>query len=237
MHCGDEYHEEWDFESLLTEVGSYYPTKFTVDELSEAGTTEELVESLLAEAMSFYEQREEELGAEMMRELERRIMLQIIDQHWVEHLSEMDYLLEGIQLRAMGQKDPLVEWKREGFEMFGKMIDAIEDDYLKYVMHVQVVVEQPDEPDLSRAVYQAAEDPVQAPSAHPPANTGDGITDVGGAAAADVESAHSPIVRSPDERVGRNDPCYCGSGKKFKHCHGALSCSSANFLRSVLAGR
>ena len=87
-------------------------------------------------------------------------MLQIIDQRWREHLSEMDYLREGINLRAMGQQDPLVAWQREGFKMFGQLMDSIDDDYLRYVLHVQVVAEAEAEPDLSKASYVAADDPV-----------------------------------------------------------------------------
>jgi preprotein translocase subunit SecA len=220
-YCAAEFPEDWDIDGLLTEAFMYYPTKFTAEELGQATSTEQLVESLLAEAVSFYEQREQEMpgGPETMRELERRIMLQIIDQHWVEHLSEMDYLLEGIQLRAMGQKDPLVEWQREGFEMFGHMMEAIEDDYVKYVMHVQVVVDQPDEPDLSRAQFQAPEGPVQAPARVPAAGPAEQAMS-GTAAEPEPEVAHTPVVKSANEKLGRNEPCYCGSGRKFKHCHG-----------------
>jgi preprotein translocase subunit SecA len=218
--CGSDYPEDWDLDGLLAEVTTYYPTKFTVDELKEAGTSEQLVDSFVAEANAFYEGREAELGEELMRELERRIMLQIIDQHWVEHLSAMDYLNEGIGLRAMGQKDPLVEWQREGFEMFGKMMESIDDDYVKYVMHVQVVIEEPEEPDLTRSQFTAAEDPVQSPSALPPAPSED--EGMGGLPQASApEATMAPVVKSDQERVGRNDPCWCGSGKKFKHCHGA----------------
>jgi preprotein translocase subunit SecA len=100
-----------------------------------------------------------------MRTLEREIMLQLIDQKWREHLSEMDYLREGINLRAMGQQDPLVEWQREGYDMFGQMMSSIDDDYVKIVMHAQVqVLDQaaPDETaELSQARYSAAEEPVQ----------------------------------------------------------------------------
>ena len=95
-------------------------------------------------------------------------MLQIIDQRWREHLAEMDYLREGINLRAMGQQDPLVAWQREGFQMFGQMMDAIDDDYLRYVMHVQVVSQPAEEPDLTQASYQAAEDPLEGPSLSTP---------------------------------------------------------------------
>ena len=88
-------------------------------------------------------------------------MLQIIDQRWQDHLADMDYLKEGINLRAMGNQDPLVAWQREGFAMFGKLMDGINDDYLRYVFHVQVLTEEAAEPDLARASYVAADDPVQ----------------------------------------------------------------------------
>ena len=93
----------------------------------------------MAEATAHYKQRETELGPEVIREVERQVMLRIIDQRWREHLEEMDYLKEGINLRAMGQKDPLTEWQREGYEMFGAMMKAIAQDFVRYVMHVQVV--------------------------------------------------------------------------------------------------
>jgi preprotein translocase subunit SecA len=218
--CVSDYPEDWDIEGLLAEAVTYYPTKFAVDELRQAPTKEILLESLVTEAMTHYETREEELTPDLMRELERRVMLQIIDQHWVEHLSAMDYLNEGIGLRAMGQKDPLVEWQREGYEMFGTMMDSIDDDYVKYVMHVQVVVEEPDEPDLTHSQFRAAEDTVPSISALPPMPTDEGSA-LPADVAANTEAPQAPIVKSDQERVGRNDPCWCGSGKKFKHCHGA----------------
>jgi len=147
-------------------------------------------------------------------------MLQIIDQRWREHLYEMDYLQEGINLRAMGQKDPLVEWQREGFQMFGQMMTGIAQDFVKYMMHVQVVVEEPavqptnvqySAPDESApaggmaaaAVAQAQADGVEAPAAAP------------------EEVVNTPIVKSDWDKTGRNDPCPCGSGRKYKNCHGA----------------
>jgi preprotein translocase subunit SecA len=227
-YATSDYPEDWDVDGLLNEGRGYFPTKFTVEELKQAATREELTAALVNEATAYYEQREQELGEELVRELERRVMLQIIDQHWVEHLSEMDYLNEAIGLRAMGQKDPLVEWQRDGFEMFGRMMESIDSDYVKYVMHVQVVVEQPEEPDLSKAQLTAAEDPVQspgqaagpfggavppeAPMAAPVANAEQNL--------AAGEVTQEPVVKSEHDRVGRNDPCWCGSGRKFKHCHG-----------------
>src|SRR5205807_10204663 len=107
------------------------------------------------------EQREQQLGAENLRQIERQVMMSIIDQRWREHLYEMDYLQEGINLRAMGQKDPLVEWQREGYEMFSQMITGIAHDLVKFVMHLDVVVEQPHGPQLHNVQYSAPEDPVQ----------------------------------------------------------------------------
>jgi preprotein translocase subunit SecA len=221
-YCGG-YEEEWDIPGLLVEVKLYYPTKFTADELTQADRADEVYESLLVEATGHYEQREQELGDEVMRQIEREIMLQIIDQRWREHLAEMDYLREGINLRAMGQQDPLVAWQREGYDMFGKLIGSIDDDYVKYVMHVDVVQEPAPvaEPDLSRATYEAAEDPVQGQAAVQQAAavqavaSGDDPPPM-----ADLPSM-APVQKAEHEKLGRNDPCYCGSGKKFKHCHGA----------------
>ena len=122
----------------------------------------------MTEAKAYYETREAELGAETMREIERQVMLQIIDQRWREHLYEMDYLQEGINLRAMGQKDPLVEWQREGFEMFGSMMDAIAQDFVKYVMHAEVAVAEqtPAEPELRNVQYSAPSDPSEGDAQH-----------------------------------------------------------------------
>jgi preprotein translocase subunit SecA len=234
--CAAEFPEDWDIEGLLREVASYYPSSLTVEELRSATAPEQLEESLLTEAVAYYEEREQRIGSDTMRELERRSMLQIIDQHWVEHLSEMDYLREGIYLRQMGQKDPLVEWQREGFEMFETMMSSIDDDFVKYVMHVEVVVQQEEGPDLSQASFQAPEDPVQSPRAQ---GNGAGAAvprpDQGGGPAPDggvpdgrgpqgpppgAPPAQSPIIRSDQEKIGRNQPCWCGSGKKYKLCHG-----------------
>ncbi len=116
----------------------------------------------MAEALDAYHDRDEVFpgGADEARQVEREVMLQIIDQRWREHLSEMDYLREGINLRAMGQQDPLVAWQREGFEMFGQMMDAIDDDYLRYVMHVQVVAElRMPQPDLTQAQLRGGRRP------------------------------------------------------------------------------
>ncbi len=163
-YCPTDYPEEWDLPGLLTEVTQYYPTRFVVEDFAEAATGGQVTESIITEALELYAERDETIpgGEETARQLERDIMLQIIDQRWQDHLADMDYLKEGINLRAMGNQDPLVAWQREGFALFGKLMDNINDDYLRYVFHVQVLTEEPAaEPDLAQASYVAAEDPVQ----------------------------------------------------------------------------
>ena len=239
--CPSEYPEEWDLPGLVTEITQYYPTKFVAEDLAGATTVGQVAESILTEALELYAERDETIpgGEEIARQLERDIMLQIMDQRWQDHLAEMDYLREGINLRAMGNQDPLVAYQREGFAMFGKLMDGIGDDYLRYVFHVQVLTEPAAEPDLDRANYLAADDPVQ----------GDGAITAAFAAATPVELEEAaamagvpggngaqggitnqlaedgetqvPIVKSEREKIGRNEPCWCGSGKKYKLCHGA----------------
>jgi preprotein translocase subunit SecA len=236
-HTAADDDEDWDLDGLITETKQYYPTALAADDLGALGSTDEMYEKLAGEAIAYYDQRELDMpgGDETMRQLEREVMLQLIDQKWRIHLSEMDYLREGIGLRAMGQQDPLVAWQREGYEMFGQLMSGIDDDYVKIVMHAQVRVleeAQGDETPLAGATYQASEDPVQGTSglqrtlAAGPA-PGEEVVFAGvepevglSAAAATARVAmavESPVVK---DRTGRNDACPCGSGKKYKFCHG-----------------
>ena len=144
------YAEEWDLEQLWTALKTLYPISLTIDEaITQAGgkksdvTREYLIEELVADAQAAYDQREDELGSEVMRELERRVMLSVVDRKWREHLYEMDYLQEGIGLRAMAQRDPLVEYQREGFDMFSAMMDAIKEETVGFLFNLEVQVEEP----------------------------------------------------------------------------------------------
>ncbi|HVV38120.1 MAG TPA: preprotein translocase subunit SecA [Acidimicrobiales bacterium] len=238
-YCQTDYPEDWDLDGLIKAVATYYPTKFTVEELHQASTKEQLVESFIAEGTSYYEAREQQVSEtfgtpDVMREVEREVMLQIIDARWREHLSEMDYLREGINLRAMGQKDPLVEWQTDGYDMFGQMMGAINNDYLRYVMHVDVSPQEIAQPEvqLEGAAFSAPEDnAVQGAAAIAEAARGFDVGEAFAATAAqgagdgvraeDIPQAVQQVVRSDAEKTGRNDPCWCGSGKKFKHCHGS----------------
>jgi len=180
---------------------------------------------VMAEATKYYNEREASMGPEVMREVERQVMLRIIDQRWREHLEEMDYLQEGINLRAMGQKDPLTEWQREGFEMFGSLMKGVAQDFVRYVMHVQVV--RNDEPaPVVQNVQQSSADNVQTSGFQVAAQVAaaDGeISPELAASAAHSEQKSMPIVNDEWSKTPRNAPCPCGSGKKFKVCHGATA--------------
>ena len=225
--CVAEFSEEWDLDGLVTEMQTFWPSKVTTDTLRDAGSTDAMYDLLMSEASAHYEEREADLGEDNMREVERQVMLRIIDQRWREHLYEMDYLQEGINLRAMGQKDPLVEWQREGYSMFSEMMHGIAQDFVRYVMHVQVVVNEEQPQDGVRNVqYSAADDPVQGTGgmrAAAMAALADGSLDAeqaGTAVAAAEPVAMAPVVKSDWDKTPRNAPCPCGSGKKFKLCHG-----------------
>ena len=224
--CVAEFAEEWDLEGLVTEIQTFWPSKVTTDELRDAGSTDAMYDVLMAEATAHYEEREADLGEDAMREVERQVMLRIIDQRWREHLYEMDYLQEGINLRAMGQKDPLVEWQREGYSMFSEMMHGIAQDFVRYVMHVQVVVnEAQPEGEVRNVQYSAADDPVQgtggmrAAAMSALAEGSLDADDMGSVATAEP-APMAPVVKSEWDKTPRNAPCPCGSGKKFKLCHG-----------------
>jgi preprotein translocase subunit SecA len=225
-YCVSDYAEEWDVPGLVNEIVTYWPSTVTVEGLqNDCSTTDELYELLMGEAQGYYEQREEEIGSEVMREVERQIMLQIIDTKWREHLYEMDYLQEGIHLRAMGQKDPLVEWQREGFEMFGQMMHGIAQDFVKYVMHAQVSVTQQAQPEggVSNMRMSGPDDPSSGGSNIAAAAAQQAAVDTGGGAPPpqqEEEVVNTPVVKSEWDKTPRNAPCPCGSGKKFKMCHG-----------------
>ncbi|HXY93767.1 MAG TPA: preprotein translocase subunit SecA [Acidimicrobiia bacterium] len=230
-NCATEYPEEWDLDELERQMHVVFPTRITRDDLESIAHRDGLTEMLTADALDLYESKEESIGTENLREIERRVMLSMIDQHWREHLYEMDYLREGINLRAMGQKDPLAEWQREGFDMFEAMMGLIQDNFVQYVSHLQVatVADAPRAPAATEMQFLSADDADQgaaamrATAASMPAEElmGEFDPDAGGAVAvADggFEEAQQPV--RVEKTPGRNEPCYCGSGKKYKLCHG-----------------
>jgi len=231
LHCDGDYLEEWNLEELLTSVHTYFPTRITKTEAETAVGREGLEQMLYDDASALYDAKEEEVGEKQLRDIERRVMLSVLDQHWREHLYEMDYLQGGINLRAMGQRDPLAEWQREGFDMFEAMMGQIEDDFVRYVFHLQVVKdEQPQQARLRNVQYSAPESPVQGSSAMQVAAAAEpvAVADDAGMAPMSAPPARpqpqQPAAPAEPVRVektpGRNEPCFCGSGKKYKLCHG-----------------
>ena len=203
-HCVAEVDDEWDVTGLALELVTFWPTKISASNLSSCDSTNEMYDLVMADASSYYAQRELEMGESVMREVERQVMLRIIDQRWREHLEEMDYLQEGINLRAVGQKDPLIEWQREGFEMFGTLMKGIAQDFVKYVMHVQVVNDSTASSTLSNIQQTSDENIDDKP--------------------ASVTKNSSSVFGAPDwSKTPRNAQCPCGSGKKYKMCHGRVN--------------
>jgi preprotein translocase subunit SecA len=236
----EEYPEDWDLEALVKQMAALYVTEVTVDELREdlgEISREALTEEFQEDARDAYTAKEEQLGAELMRELERFVILQVVDQRWREHLDAMDYLREGVHLRAMAQKDPLVEYRHEGHLMFEELGAVIREEVVLTIFHAQLAPEEAGE--LQEAQQAAAvnggglqyEHELLA-GAEAITAAGGGAAALGGAATATATMAVSgggstatggpgQIVKSERDNIGRNDPCWCGSGKKFKKCHGA----------------
>jgi preprotein translocase subunit SecA len=267
--------EEWDLDELWRAFGRLYPVGITVNALidEEGGersflTSESITERMQADAQAAYDRREEELTPDVMRDIERRVVLSVLDTKWREHLYEMDYLREGISLRAMAQRDPLIEYQREGYELFSAMMDAIKEESVSMLFNLQFEIQE--SPIVGEAgpdggwtdatgnghggqIQDAAAVAAQA-QAPAPARVGQHRR-TGGAEQAESEpevpaafiprglaqpkrpdhlsysapsdDATGHVVQSADpaadgdySKVGRNEPCPCGSGKKFKLCHG-----------------
>jgi preprotein translocase subunit SecA len=198
------YGEDWDLTQLWTALKLIYPISFTPEQIiaevgSSAALDVDFLETrILDDAAAAYKKREEDLGVDVLRELERKVLLSVLDRKWREHLYEMDYLQEGIGLRAMAQRDPLVEYQREGYELFAAMMDAFKEELASLVFNVEVTIEGDGSQVKARGVD---EKPAQTAPLKYTAADADGV------------------VSSGD--VSRNSPCPCGSGKKFKRCHGA----------------
>jgi preprotein translocase subunit SecA len=272
------YPEDWDLGKLWQAFRQLYPVQITQEELiDEAGgeraglSTEFITERIRADAHEAYDRREEEMTPELLRELERRVVLSVLDRKWQDHLYEMDYLQEGISLRAYSQRDPLVEFQREGFEMFNAMLDAIREESVGYLFNLKVEVQE--NPIVEETPVGATGQPVAGQVASAPPGSGQalaggatpgGVPSRGRRAAAPPSAPATPagtvnpagaplppglakpkrparleysaptIDGSPDAvehradssaggefaRVGRNEPCPCGSGRKYKRCHG-----------------
>jgi preprotein translocase subunit SecA len=209
IYCpAEQYPEEWDMKGLVEMMQGQFGLDITQGRNDDGAPLrdlgrEALVDDLKKLVHEGYERKEQELGSELMRFLEKTFMLQVVDHHWKDHLLGMDHLRDGIGLRGYGQKDPLIEYKKEGYDLFAGMMERIKSDALERLFRVQAVQKEggtqatpPSPPVISR------------PQPKLTLNRGE-------------EPAAPQTVQRAEDKVGRNDPCPCGSGKKYKKCHGA----------------
>jgi preprotein translocase subunit SecA len=226
-YAAADYVEDWDLDGLFVALADIYPVSVDAEEITTSNLgREELAQRLSSDAVELYDRREEELGEELMRALERYLLLQIIDQRWREHLYDMDYLREGIHLRGFAQIDPLVAYKNEAFTLFTDLMNTIWSDFSRMIFHVEVEVEG-----------ENGDEPAQQYTPSGSSTRSGRVSYSGGTGTAQpsalAEAAGGPEDAAPlpepiqqrrvaeVEQIGRNDPCWCGSGKKFKKCHGA----------------
>jgi preprotein translocase subunit SecA len=212
----DVHPEEWEWDDMFVRMREIFPTTLKKEDFDiESAEYQEVVEKFVDDAIEVYLKREQELGPENMRQIERLVLLSVIDNRWREHLYEMDYLEEGIGLRAVGQRDPLVEYQREGYDMFLKMQETIKEDFARYMFHVQAVDESERRQQPTRMREERRQIPLAA--AQPPPVAGEG----GEAASTPAQPKAADVVQqATSEKIPRNAPCPCGSGKKYKQCHG-----------------
>ena len=238
---GRQYAEDWDLEALFVGMKQVYNPSFSAATIDlETATADEVAERAVDDALAQYEERERLIGVEQMRSVERAVMLQVIDGRWKEHLLDMDYLQEGIHLRALGQRDPLVEYKSEGFDLFNDMLEGVKLSTVSTLMKntpedlamfTAITLDEPvmalnytsgddlaNQTSFTAAAMAAGEYPQDGLSDAPPPNVAAGG---GGRTATSTSTPVQVQQRVVYDKVGRNDPCPCGSGKKYKKCHGA----------------
>jgi preprotein translocase subunit SecA len=233
---GDDL-EDWDMPGLEQQLRQIWPVGIEVGSRSpETIDRERLKDELDEDAMNAYDEREQKLGEELMRYLERSILLQVIDNRWREHLYDMDYLREGIHLRGFAQIDPLVAYKNEGFAMFEELMHSIWEEFSKLVFNAEIEVDPRQAMEggfgggggAPTALDYSGGTPDAQPSALQEVAAGGGLSVTEGTAAPNGGGNGAPpaevvetVVKDERENIGRNDPCWCGSGKKYKKCHGA----------------
>jgi len=241
---GEQYSEDWDVDALFVGLRQVYDPALKKGDIDRSSATvEEVSELAVDDALTQYDERERLIGEEQMRSVERAVMLQVIDSRWKEHLLDMDYLQEGIHLRALGQRDPLVEYKNEGFELFQDMLEGIKTSTVTTLMKnsaedlamfTAIMLDEPlmslnytsgdglaNQTSFTGAAMAAGDLPgMEDPTTAPPPNVAAG----GRGGGATTSTGQQQVVvqqRVVYDKVGRNDPCPCGSGKKYKKCHGA----------------
>jgi preprotein translocase subunit SecA len=224
-----DFIEEWDLEGLWAQLDQIWEVDFSHEEIDRETVDRDQLKTLLVEdAQKLYDEREEELGSELMRALERFMLLQIIDQRWREHLYDMDYLREGIHLRGFAQIEPLVAYKNEAYTLFQDLMNTIWSDFARMIYNVEVEVHPEDDPAAGLQPGAGAGNGTTTLQYsggvlddQPSAYGGDGYGVEAGEPQEDIPAPVAQRRLDENEQIGRNDPCWCGSGKKYKKCHGA----------------
>jgi preprotein translocase subunit SecA len=220
-----DFVDDWDLDQLWAQLDQMYHVDFAAEDIDRTGTDREQLKNMLIEdALALYDEREQELGEELMRALERYLILQIIDQRWREHLYDMDYLREGIHLRGFAQIEPLVAYKNEAFVLFQDLMNSIWSDFARMIYNVEVEVQGANGQPEQQPAWEQGPQP-SAAGLGALAYSGGTLEDQPSAYGVEEGAEEQPVVqqRRVDEhqQLGRNEPCWCGSGKKYKKCHGA----------------
>jgi len=204
-----EFAEGWDLRQLVIELMNYYPTTVSAESLAEYQDRDDILGLVIDEAVGQYEKKCEEYpgGMDTAKEIERDVMLQILDQRWRDHLSDMDYLRDGIHLRQIAQQDPLTAWQKEGYLMFEALLGNVDADFVRYITHVEA------------SAVEAIEESIEADDGLEGAITNANVV-APGATELPIHGATKKALPKQGDKIGRNEPCWCGSGRKYKQCHG-----------------
>ena len=227
---GHDVYEDWDIEGLNAWFKELTGIEFDLDELDHREETSRMVDVVSEKVLDIYEHKKDQIPEDVFDQVQNQVMLRVIDTRWMSHLSEMDYLRAGIGLRAVGQRDPLVEYKEEAYSAFSALVAAIYEDFIRTVLRLQVTVnlEQPeqleDQETLNSVSYSAPDENIPDATSKVAGNVAPATQTTASGSTGNARPVPRTVVKDKEDpyaNVGRNDPCPCGSGKKYKKCHGA----------------
>ena len=227
---GHDVYEDWDIEGLNAWFKELTGIEFDLDELDHREETSRMVDVVSEKVLDIYEHKKDQIPEDVFDQVQNQVMLRVIDTRWMSHLSEMDYLRAGIGLRAVGQRDPLVEYKEEAYSAFSALVAAIYEDFIRTVLRLQVTVnlEQPeqleDQETLNSVSYSAPDENIPDATSKVAGNVAPATQTTASGSMSNARPVPRTVVKDKEDpyaNVGRNDPCPCGSGKKYKKCHGA----------------
>ncbi len=225
-----DVYEDWDMEGLNNWFKELTGIEFDLDELDHQEDTTRMIDVVSEKVLGIYEDKKSQIPEDVFDQVQNQVMLRVIDTRWMSHLSEMDYLRAGIGLRAVGQRDPLVEYKEEAYSAFSALVAAIYEDFIRTILRLQINVnlEQPeqaeDQETLNSVSYSAPDENIPDATRRVAGSAGAASQTTASASMGNAQPAPRTVVKDKDDpyaNVGRNDPCPCGSGKKYKKCHGA----------------